>query len=157
MAFHEQKVDPTEYRVPRNFKLLDELEAAEKGKYGDIFKEHGQDVNMINLGLDGQDSTFSDWNASIIPHQGGYIGDRMYSLRIKAGPGYPDDPPQIRFTTKVAMPCVNSQGVVDLSKLDNFSWNGESYLFGALLHIRKAMKPNGVAQACAQIPDGKTY
>ena len=64
----EQKVDPTEYRVPRNFKLLDELESAEKGKYGDV-KKYGQDCLMVTLGLDGQDASFTFWNASIIPHQ----------------------------------------------------------------------------------------
>mmetsp|Transcript_73403 Transcript_73403/g.117002 ORF Transcript_73403/g.117002 Transcript_73403/m.117002 type:complete len:160 (+) Transcript_73403:88-567(+) len=159
MAFYaqEKKVDPCEYRVPRNFKLLDELENAEKGKYTEIFQHYGQDVHMVTLGLDGQDSTFTDWNASIIPHQGGYIGDRIYQLRIKCGAGYPDDPPQIRFVQKVNLKCVNNQGVVDLSKVDNFEWNRESYLFEALLKIRATMKPNHVAQACAQIPAGKTY
>ena len=64
----EKVVDPTAYRVPRNFKLLDELESAEKGKYQDV-KKYGQECNFINLGLDGQDATFTHWNASIIPHQ----------------------------------------------------------------------------------------
>eukprot|EP01083_Nonionella_stella_P148329 469299_1 len=152
----KQQKDPTEYRVPRNFKLLDELESAEKGKYGDV-KKYGQDCNMVTLGLDGQDATFTHWNASIIPHQGGYVGDRIYSLKIKCGPGYPDDPPQFKFVQKVAMPCVNNSGVVDFKKVNNYNWHRESYLFEALLAIRKEMKPNNVAQACAKIGNGTKY
>ena len=90
----KNKPDPTEYRVPRNFKLLEELENAEKGKYTDA-KKWGDACNWVNLGLDGQDATFTHWNATIIPHQGGHIGDRIYTLKIVAGPGYPADPPGI--------------------------------------------------------------
>ena len=68
MALPRKKNDPTEYRVPRNFKLLEELENAEKGKYTDV-KKWGEACNWVNLGLDGQDATFTCWNATIIPHQ----------------------------------------------------------------------------------------
>ena len=105
------KPDPAAYRVPRNFKLLDELESAEKGKYSDAQK-YGEDCSWITLGLDGPDATFTHWNASIIPHQGGHIGDRIYSLSITAGLGYPDDPPTVKFTNKVAIPCVDAYGQV---------------------------------------------
>ena len=56
------------YKVPRNFKLLDELESAERGLYSDP-KKYGDDCHWITLGLDGSDATFTHWNASIIPHQ----------------------------------------------------------------------------------------
>ena len=68
MAAEAKQVDPTEYRVPRNFKLLDELESAEKGKYSDA-KKYGEDAIYITVGLNGQDPTFTNWNGSIIPHQ----------------------------------------------------------------------------------------
>ena len=68
MAVASKWCDPTEYTIPRNFKLLDELESAEKGKYGDTAK-YGQDCNFCNIGLEGMDPTFTNWNASIIPHQ----------------------------------------------------------------------------------------
>eukprot|EP00486_Rosalina_sp_Unknown_P012615 CAMPEP_0201592650 /NCGR_PEP_ID=MMETSP0190_2-20130828/190489_1 /ASSEMBLY_ACC=CAM_ASM_000263 /TAXON_ID=37353 /ORGANISM="Rosalina sp." /LENGTH=158 /DNA_ID=CAMNT_0048051519 /DNA_START=543 /DNA_END=1019 /DNA_ORIENTATION=- len=156
MAYSEQKVDPTEYRVPRNFKLLDELESAEKGKYGDV-KKYGQDCLMVTLGLDGQDASFTFWNASIIPHQGGYIGDRIYQLTIECGNGYPDDPPKFRFVQEVRVDCVDGQGHVNFNKMKNYKWNRDSYLFEALLEIRKELKPDQVAKACGKIPAGKKY
>ena len=150
------QIDPTEYRVPRNFKLLDELENAERGGYTDV-KKWGNGCSCVSLGLDHQDITLSYWNASIIPHQGGHIGDRMYTLKIKAGPGYPSDPPQIRFIEQVAMPCVTKQGIVDFNKLNNFEWHRERSLFEGLLAIRKEMESSAVAKACRRIPQGKTY
>mmetsp|Transcript_4666 Transcript_4666/g.5832 ORF Transcript_4666/g.5832 Transcript_4666/m.5832 type:complete len:152 (+) Transcript_4666:106-561(+) len=142
------------YIVPRNFKLLDELENAEKGKYADATK-FGEDCNWINLGLNGQDSTFTHWNATIIPHQGGHIGDRIYTLNIVAGPSYPNDPPLVKFVQKVALPCVNSKGQVDYTKLNNFHWNQDRCIFEILVAIRQMMLP--YAQQCAQIHQGSTY
>ena len=56
-----------QYKVPRSFKLLAELEAAEKGKYPDKYAEY---VPFISLGLaDGSDMTLTKWHASIIPEQ----------------------------------------------------------------------------------------
>ena len=43
----------TEYRVPRNFKLLDELECAEKGKFPGL----PSDTNFVTLGLARPDDT----------------------------------------------------------------------------------------------------
>mmetsp|Transcript_103229 Transcript_103229/g.126160 ORF Transcript_103229/g.126160 Transcript_103229/m.126160 type:complete len:155 (+) Transcript_103229:50-514(+) len=148
----KKKADPTAYKVPRNFKLLDELEMAEKDKHG---KKYGDESAWINLGLNGQDATFTHWNASIIPHQGGHIGERIYNLKITAGPGYPDDPPLVRFVQKVAMPCVNAKGQVEYSKLKNYKWTEESSIFEVLLAVRKMMQP--YAQACAKIKAGTTY
>mmetsp|Transcript_57455 Transcript_57455/g.51748 ORF Transcript_57455/g.51748 Transcript_57455/m.51748 type:complete len:159 (-) Transcript_57455:23-499(-) len=156
MPKKNNKIDPTEYRVPRNFKLLEELENAEKGKYTDA-KKWGDACNWVNLGLDGQDATFTHWNCTIIPMQGGHIGDRIYTLKVKAGPGYPSDPPQFRFVQQVNMPCVNKTGIVQFNKLKNFEWHQERCLFEALLAIRKEMEPSAVAQACARIAQGKTY
>lgn len=158
MAQVKQKkiIDPTEYRVPRNFKLLDELNNAEKGNYNDA-KKWGDGCNWVTLGLDGQDATFTHWNASVIPHQGGHIGDRIYSLKVRCGPGYPDDPPRVSFTQKVAIPCVSNVGIVDFNKMKNFRWHRDRCLFEVLLAIRKEMEPSAVAQACAKIASGKEY
>lgn len=89
--------------------------------------------------------------------KGGHIGQRIYSLGIECGPGYPDDPPRIRFKNKVSVPCVDGNGYVQWNKVTNYEWHRESYLFEALINIRKQLKPNNVAQACAKIPDGTMY
>lgn len=81
----------------------------------------------------------------------------MYSLKIECGPGYPNDPPKIRFIHKVAIPCVDASGNVNFNRMSAFEWHRDSYLFQAVLAIRNQMKPNPVAQACAKIPDGTTY
>lgn len=35
--------------------------------------------------------------------------NRIYSVSIHCGPNYPDQPPEIRFTSKINLPCVNAQ------------------------------------------------
>ena len=55
------------------------------------------------------------------------------------------------------MNCVNKQGRILFNKMKNFEWHSERCLFEALLAIRKEMEPSAVAQACARIPQGKTY
>ena len=68
----------------------------------------------------------SDWNGTILgpPHvyflhmtEQQYIDyflqsvheNRIYSVSIHCGPNYPDAPPEIKFTSRINLPCVNSQ------------------------------------------------
>jgi len=154
--------DPSElYVVPRNFKLMDELEQAEKGM--DKTK-YGEDTNWITLGLSEetnkttkQNHDMKHWNASIIPHQGKNIGDRLYSLHVVAGPDYPSVPPLIKFVEKVDMPCVNREGVVQIGKIPHFQWSEHSTIFEALVYLRRAMEPTHIAQACARINPNLKY
>merc|ERR1712154_739993 len=160
MGMSHRKADPAEYRVPRNFKLLEELENAEKGKYSDTNK-YGDDCNWITLGLDGDDATFTNWNATIIPYQRSHIGARIYYLKVKAGEKYPDEPPEVKFIQKVKMNVVTSKGLIDFTKLSKstsrFVWNREKCVFEVLLAIRKEMQPNAVAKACSEVPEGTKY
>jgi len=89
--------------VPRNFKLLDELDEAERSTKG------GADVS---LGLaQNDDSSLSYWNCSIFAQAGG--GEpRMWSMSIYCDKDYPTKPPVIKFSSKVSMDCVDAKGNV---------------------------------------------
>lgn len=133
LVIQTKMVDATEYRVPRNFKLLDELEQGEKGAYD------GPHAGWISLGLEGDDILLSHWNATIIGPQNTNLGERIYNLKITAGPKYPDEPPSIRFVNRINMDSVDSRGLVTLrlSKLN--AWKRTDRIFDALCAIREAM------------------
>ena len=40
--------------------------------------------------------------------------NRMYSLRMECSAEYPDKPPSIRFTSRINMSCVSSNGAVSI-------------------------------------------
>jgi len=162
------------YRVPRQFKLLNELDRAEKGqsdhfnaerkKRSDITAANIESIMFCTLGLDvsqpenatePEKYVFTNWNATIIPHQGASVGNRLYSLTVTAGPDYPNTPPSIRFIHKVNLGCVNHRGQVNINQV--MKWDPETTeIFLVLLKIRDHFKGTA-ATLCAQIPDGTTY
>jgi ubiquitin-protein ligase len=122
-----------EYRVPRNFKLLEELEHGEKGNY------QGPHAGWISLGLDGDDLLLSDWNATIIGPQDTNLGDRIYTVKVHAGEGYPDVPPVLRFVNKINMECVDNTGLVTKKLAALRDWNREMSIFDVLCAVRESM------------------
>ena len=113
--------------VPRNFRLLDELEKGEKGNN-----------SQVSYGLASTDDiTLTKWNGTIIGCPNTVYENRIYTLSIVCGPNYPDDPPMIKFLSKINLNSVDDKGVVKHKTLTN--WKREYTMEKALLDIRSDM------------------
>ncbi|EGC39603.1 hypothetical protein DICPUDRAFT_26622 [Dictyostelium purpureum] len=118
--------------VPRNFRLLEELEKAEK---------QGGD-GTVSYGLEHPDDTYlSEWIGSIIGPRDTAFSERFYSLKLRCDENYPQKAPTVKFSTKVNMTCVNQQnGVVEprlFPLLGN--WNSNTKIEDILTALRKEM------------------
>ena len=83
--------------VPRNFRLLEELENAEKGK-----------TSMeVSYGLcEDDDITLTNWQCTILGPMGSPVENRIISLLLRCGVNYPKEEPTVQFQTKVNFPFV---------------------------------------------------
>ncbi|KAF3761694.1 UBC-like protein [Cryphonectria parasitica EP155] len=91
--------------VPRNFKLLEELEKGEKGLSN----------GTCSYGLEDQeDISLTNWRGTIMGPPHGHFENRIYELKIVCGPEYPKQPPVIHFITQINLPGVDQHsGLVD--------------------------------------------
>ena len=116
--------------VPRNFRLLEELEKGEKG-LGDP---------NVSYGLQqGDDITLTNWTGTIFGPPGGTHENRISNLQMTCGPNYPQQPPSVRFTSRINLGCVNqTTGAVEGFRTLT-SWSPAYTLETILLELRKEM------------------
>ncbi|ODQ77365.1 hypothetical protein BABINDRAFT_15606 [Babjeviella inositovora NRRL Y-12698] len=136
-------------KIPRNFKLLEELERGEKALSAD----------SISYGLINQDDiTMTDWNGTILGPPHSVHENRIYSLSITCDASYPEHPPIVKFVSKISLPCVNPEdGSVMIERFSTLAnWKRSYGIETVLLELRKEMA-SPANKRLAQPAEGTTY
>lgn len=140
-------MDKPKGNTTRRFRLMEEYELAEKAK-GD---------NNISLGLsDPEDRSLTHWDGMIIGPLNTKFQDRFYSIKIVTGPNYPLQPPQVKFVTKINLPCVNkANGEVEGKTFALLGkWDQKTKIMDLLQELLGQMKANAKLD---QPKDGETF
>ncbi|KAF9677456.1 hypothetical protein SADUNF_Sadunf08G0109600 [Salix dunnii] len=157
--------------VPRNFRLLEELERGEKGigdgtvSYGmdDVDDIYMQSWTGTIIGPPNVCSFFAVLNIFSLSRFDGSLGlssakidskrrlqfisyvtvheGRIYQLKLFCGKDYPDNPPSVRFQTRINMACVNpASGMVEPSLFPMLAnWQREITMEDILTQLKKEM------------------
>ncbi|CEG69947.1 hypothetical protein G6F70_008600 [Rhizopus microsporus] len=134
-------------QVPRNFRLLEELEKGEKG-IGD---------GACSYGLADDDILMHNWHATILGAPHSVHENRIYSLKVYCGDNYPSEPPSVQFVSRINLPSVNPQtGKVEPNRLPCLAnWRPNYTLETVLTELRREMAT--VGKKLSQPPEGTTF
>jgi len=136
-------------KVPRNFKLLDELEKGEKGANSD----------GVTVGLAVHDDiTLTHWNGTIFGPPGTTYDNRIYALNLSCGEKYPQQPPTLKFNTKINLPYISqSDGTANPAKCPGIcDWRESDSMDTVLFKIRRDMCSMN-NRKLPQPPEGTTF
>ena len=128
-------------KVPRNFRLLAELEDGEKG-LGDAALSYGL--------ADADDADLTTWACSIIGPDRTNFARRYYSLTIVTGDNYPNKAPQVTFNnpSSINIKCVSKSGDVNLKIIKN--WKPSYKIVDILTAFKSEMLNNKNAKQPAE-------
>ncbi|KAG0168857.1 E2 ubiquitin-conjugating protein mms2 [Apophysomyces sp. BC1034] len=134
-------------QIPRNFRLLEELEKGEKG-IGD---------GTCSYGLADDDLLMHNWHATILGAPHSVHENRIYSLKIYCGENYPEAPPAVSFVSRINLPSVNPQnGRVEPSRLPCLAqWRRMYSLETVLMELRREM--GTIGRKLPQPAEGTTF
>lgn len=106
---------------------------------------------------DSDDIAMYEWNGTILGPPHSAFENRIFSLSIYCGDNYPDVPPLVKFESRISLPCVNQQGLVDFSRISSISrWNRNFTLETVLVELRRDMA-SPANRKSSQPPEGVDF
>jgi ubiquitin-conjugating enzyme E2 variant len=136
--------------VPRNFRLLEELEKGEKG-IGDGTVSYGMDDDHKD------DMLMRYWGATIIGPSSTVHDNRIYNLKLYCDLQYPEKAPLVKFVSRINMDCVGPDGRVNPAMFPVLGrWNRAYTLETVLTELRRSMA-SPANKRLPQPPEGTSY